>query len=110
MADIGEPKVKVPSAPAKAGDIVQIKTLINHPMESGMRKDDKGEVIPAHFIEEVTVEYDGKTVLKGKWTAAISKNPFFSFSLKASKTGPVKVSWKDNKGGNFTASADLTVG
>ena len=110
MADIGDPKVKIPSGPVKAGDLVQVKTLINHPMESGLRKDDKGETVPAHFIEEVTVEYGGKTVIKGKWTGAISKNPYFAFTLKAAQSGPVKVTWKDSKGESFNASADLTVG
>ncbi len=110
MAAIGKPKVRGPRKPVAKGNIVKIKTLIKHPMESGLRKDKAtGEVIPAHFIESVNVEYLGKTVLKTTWTGGISKNPYFSFALRATETGDVKVTWKDNKGESFQASAKVTV-
>ncbi|MBF0369733.1 MAG: thiosulfate oxidation carrier complex protein SoxZ [Magnetococcales bacterium] len=111
MAAIGKPKVRGPRKPVKAGDSVLIKTLIKHPMESGLRKNkDTGEPIPAHFINSVVAEYDGNQVLKAEWTGAVSKNPFLSFNVKATKAGPVKVTWTDNQGGSFSASANLKVG
>ncbi|MBF0181722.1 MAG: thiosulfate oxidation carrier complex protein SoxZ [Magnetococcales bacterium] len=110
MADIGEPKVRAPEKPLKKGELALIKTLIKHPMESGLRKDkNTGETIPAHFIETITAEYGGATIMKATWTGAVSKNPFFSFYLKADKAGPVNVTWKDNKGQEWKEKAELKV-
>ena len=66
---------------AKAKDgVATVKCLISHPMETGLRKDKKsGKMIPAEFIQEVTCEHGGKTVLGAEWGSAISKNPFQSF-------------------------------
>lgn len=77
-----------------------VKALINHTMETGLRKDKKtGKKIPAHFIQKVTCEHKGKTVLTAHWGTAISKNPFLSFKFKGAKSGDtLKISWVDNKG------------
>lgn len=110
MADIGEPKVRGPGKPLKKGELTLIKTLIKHPMESGLRKDkETGETIPAHFIQELSAEYGGAVVMKATLSGSVSKNPFFSFYLKADKTGPCNVTWKDNKGQEWKDKADITV-
>jgi sulfur-oxidizing protein SoxZ len=110
MAVIGKPKVRGPRKAVAKGSVIKMKTLIKHPMESGLRKDSNtGQTIPAHFIESVVVEYGGKSVINATWTGAISKNPYFSFNLKATNSGPVKVTWKDNQGGEFSAKANLKV-
>ncbi|MBF0428513.1 MAG: thiosulfate oxidation carrier complex protein SoxZ [Magnetococcales bacterium] len=110
MADIGEPRVRGPEKPLKKGELALIKTLIKHPMESGLRKDkETGNVIPAHFIEEVSAEFGGVSVMKATWSGAISKNPFFSFYVKADKSGPLTVTWKDNKGEKWTEKAEIKV-
>lgn len=107
---IGNPKVRGPKKPVSAGTIVQVKSLIKHPMESGFRKDKAtGDTIPAYFINSVVVEYGGKEVLTAKWTGAVSKNPYFSFSVKAVATGPLKMTWKDTKGQSFDASTTIKV-
>lgn len=92
-----------------AGDVADVKVLMNHPMETGQRKDAKtGQLIPAHFINTVTASVNGKTVLDAQWSQAISKNPFLGFKVKGAKTGDkVTVSWHDNKGDKN--SADATV-
>lgn len=110
MAAIGSPKVRGPQKPVAKGTIVDFKTMVKHPMESGLRKDKAtGEPIPAHHITDVTVEYMDKTILSSEWSGSISKNPFFSFSVMADATSEVKVTWKDNKGESFTASSKLEV-
>ncbi|MBF0448223.1 MAG: thiosulfate oxidation carrier complex protein SoxZ [Magnetococcales bacterium] len=107
---IGDPKVRGPRKSVAQGSIVQFKTLLKHPMESGLRKNkETGEPIPAHFVESVKVTYAGKVVIDAVWSGSISKNPFFSFSLKANESGPVVVTWKDNQAMEFTAEASLTV-
>lgn len=81
------------------GGKVQVKALITHPMETGLRKDKKtGDKIPAHYITEVKVEANGKTVMVADWSGSVSKNPFLSFSYAGAKSDKVKLSWKDNQG------------
>ncbi len=87
----------------------EVKILMNHPMETGARKDQKtNEVIPAHFIQEVTCEHGGKVVLSSDWSAGISKNPYLSFKFKGGAAEEsVKVTWKDNKGETETQEAKI---
>jgi len=82
------------------GDVTTVKALISHPMDTGLVKDKKtGKPIPAHFIQEVTCEHNGKNVLTALWGAAISKNPYLSFKFKGAKAGDtLALSWVDNKG------------
>ncbi|GAA0417985.1 thiosulfate oxidation carrier complex protein SoxZ [Cocleimonas flava] len=81
------------------GGKVQVKALITHPMETGLRKDKKtGDKIPAHYITEVKVEANGKTVLTADWSGSVSKNPFISFNYAGSKGDKVKLTWTDNMG------------
>ena len=92
------------------GDVTEVKALMSHPMETGLRKDKKtGEKIPAHFIKEVICEHNGKTVMTAYWGVAVSKNPYLAFKFKgAAKGDTVVVSWSDNKG--ETATGDAKVG
>jgi sulfur-oxidizing protein SoxZ len=81
------------------GEITEVQTLIQHPMDSGFVKNETGQIIPAHFIQELTFEYDGKKVFVADWGTAVSKDPYVKFSFKGgSKGGELKVSWIDNKG------------
>ena len=81
------------------GDSTEVKVLMAHEMESGQRKDAQGQVIPAWFIQTVTVTWNGKTVLAAQWGTAISKNPFLSFKFKGGAKGDrITVTWIDNRG------------
>jgi sulfur-oxidizing protein SoxZ len=81
------------------GDIADIRVLMSHAMETGQRKDSDGKVIPAHYIQTLSVAVNGKTVVAGQSGPAVSRNPVFGFKVKSAKTGDkVTVSWKDNKG------------
>ena len=80
------------------GDYTDIRVLMAHPMETGQRKV-KGKVVPAHFIENVTVKVNGKTVVEGLTSQAVSRNPVFSFRVKGGNKGDkVEIGWVDNKG------------
>jgi sulfur-oxidizing protein SoxZ len=95
---------------AKAKDgVATVKCLISHPMETGLRKDKKtGEPVPAHFIQEVTCEHSGKTVLSAQWNSSISKNPFLSFKFSGAKSGDsIKISWVDNMGESDSEEAAI---
>ncbi len=81
------------------GDTTEVKVLMLHPMETGRRKNDFDETIPAHFIQLVTATLNGKTVLEAQWGTGISKNPYLTFYLKGAKIGDsISVKWVDNKG------------
>ncbi|HET7670233.1 MAG TPA: thiosulfate oxidation carrier complex protein SoxZ [Burkholderiales bacterium] len=76
-----------------------VRVLMTHPMETGQRKDSDGKIIPLHFIQTVTVKVNGKTVVEGQVSQAVSRNPVFSFRLKGGAKGDkIEVSWLDNKG------------
>ena len=78
-------------------------------METGLRKNKKtGKLIPAHFIQEVVCEYNGKTVMNAQWNGTISKNPFLSFAFTGAKSGDkIKVSWVDNTGKSDSTEAEM---
>ena len=85
-------------ATAKDG-IADIRVLMSHPMETGQRKDGDGKIVPMHFIQNVTVKLNGRTVIEGQISQAVSRNPVFSFRVKGGKTGDkVEISWLDNLG------------
>jgi sulfur-oxidizing protein SoxZ len=90
------------------GDITEVQALIQHPMDSGFVKDAQGAVIPAHFIQELTFEYDGKAVFVADWGPAVSKDPYVKFSFKGGKKGDdLKIGWVDNKGTTDTTVAKI---
>jgi sulfur-oxidizing protein SoxZ len=109
MAKTGTARVRVGSA--KQGQPVQVRALILHPMETGLRKDPKtGEKIPAHWVKKVKADYNGERVFEADWSVAISKNPYLSYYLNPGSGGTLKMTWEDNKGGTFTAEAEVKVG
>ena len=58
------------------GDVADVRILMRHPMETGQRKDAKGDIVPVHFIQNVVVAHNGKTVLDAQWSQAVSRDPF----------------------------------
>jgi sulfur-oxidizing protein SoxZ len=92
-----------------AGGAAEVKCLMNHPMETGLRKDAKtGAVVPAHHITNVTATLNGKPVLDAQWGGGISKNPYLAFKVAGAKAGDkVVVNWVDNTGDKNTAEATI---
>lgn len=84
----------------RLAQVTEIKVLIKHPMENGRNRDPlTGELIPAHFIQELTLELNGKAVINAELGGSMSKDPFFSFRLKNVRAGDrLVVSWRDNQG------------
>ncbi|MGI9386896.1 MAG: thiosulfate oxidation carrier complex protein SoxZ [Methyloligellaceae bacterium] len=106
---MAKPRVKVPKT-AKAGDIIQIKTLVTHKMDTGLQKDKKtGELIPQNIIDSFVATYNGEVVFSARPHAAISANPYIAFKIKVDKTGDLEMVWKDDKGKSWTAKKTITV-
>lgn len=101
-------RLKVPKTASK-GDIITIKSLISHPMETGQRKDKSGNKIPRKIINNVVCTYNGRKVLESDWHPAISANPYLAFNLRASESGTIEITWTDDDGSKTTQSADITV-
>lgn len=91
------------------GDYVEVKVLISHPMETGRRKDDFSNIVPAHFVQLLTASLNGKQVLESQWGTGISKNPYLTFRLKGAKLGDVvSITWYDNLGATATQEIEVT--
>jgi sulfur-oxidizing protein SoxZ len=90
------------------GDKINVRVLMSHEMETGLRKDAAGKTIPALFIQEVTATCNGKTVLSAQWGTSIAKNPFLQFRFSGAKAGDkVVVSWVDSKGDKRSDEATI---
>jgi sulfur-oxidizing protein SoxZ len=103
-----KPRVKVPKTASK-GEIIEIKTLISHPMESGQRKDKQGKVIPRKIINKFTASFNGKEFLVADWAPAVAANPYMAFHMRATESGTVEFKWVDDDGSVYTAKKDLKV-
>ena len=109
MASGVKPRVKVPKS-AAAGEVVTIKTLISHKMESGQRKDGDGNVIPRSIINRFTCDFNGQNVIDVELFPAISTNPYFEFEATIPEAGDMKFTWYDDDGSVYETSKSIAVG
>jgi len=76
-----------------------VRVLMTHPMETGQRKDSSGKLVPAHFIQNITVRRNGKTVVEAETSQAVARNPVFTFRIQGGAKGDrIEVSWVDTQG------------
>lgn len=94
---------------AKAGEVLEIKVMIAHPMDTGYAVTSRGDLIPRHIINRFVCTYDGEEVLAVELFPAIAANPFLSFFIVATKTGTLTFAWTDDKGMTETSASPLTV-
>ena len=88
---------------SSTGDVVEVKVLMRHDMETGLRKDASGTIVPAHFIQQLVAKCNDKVVLDSLFGTSVSKDPFLSFKFKGGKKGDkVTVTWTDNQGDSRT--------
>lgn len=105
-----KPRIRMP-ATAKAGDVVEVKTLISHDMESGNRKDKaSGQLVPRKIINKFVVKFNGKPLMTADWNTAISANPFQSFWVRVPESGTFDFEWTDDDGTVYKAEQKVTVG
>lgn len=108
MADDVKPRVKVPKS-AAAGEAIVIKTLINHVMESGQRKDSDGNPIPRSIINRFTAEFNGQMVVDVTMEPAISANPYFEFQATVPEAGEFTFTWYDDDGSVYTDKKSIEI-
>jgi sulfur-oxidizing protein SoxZ len=106
MAD--KARLRIPET-ANKGDVIQIKTLVAHPMENGFRKDDTGKTIPRKIINSFVCTFGGKEVFRADLEPAIAANPYFEFTVKVEESGTFSFAWVDDDGTVTTAEQAITV-
>jgi sulfur-oxidizing protein SoxZ len=94
---------------AKRGDIIEIKTLMSHIMETGFRRTAGGDLVPRDIITSFTCRYNGSEIFRADLFPAISANPFVSFFTVAKESGKLEFEWIGDNGFSATASASITV-
>jgi sulfur-oxidizing protein SoxZ len=94
---------------AKRGDIIDIKTLINHPMETGYRRDDMGQAIARDIFKTLAVSYNGTEIFRAEMFPGTAANPFIAFTTVATETGTLVFTWTDEKGATHVEKAQITV-
>ena len=102
------PRLKIPSE-AKKGELIEIKTLMPHIMESGQRKDKDGKIIPRKIINTFTCEFNGKPVFSANLDSAVAANPYMQFFAKVEESGTFRFSWTDDDGTITTAQEKISV-
>ena len=108
MADDIKPRIRVANT-AKKGELVEVKTLVTHPMESGQRKDDSGKLVPRLIVNSLAVTYNGKPVMTARLEPAVSANPYLSFFVKVEESGTLKFTWTDDEKNSWTAESKIEV-
>ncbi len=105
---IGTPRLRAPRS-ARPGEAVEIRTLIDHPMETGLRQEG-GRVAPRDLLNRMVVRVNGEVALQAELRNGTSANPYHVFFLRLDRTSEVEVTWTDERGRSARASARITVG
>jgi sulfur-oxidizing protein SoxZ len=100
--------ISVPTS-AKRGEVVDIKTLVQHPMETGYRRNNAGGAIARDIIEKFVCSYNGDEIFRAELFPAIAANPFIAFSTVATESGTIAFSWTNGRGEAQTESVAITV-
>src|SRR3954447_2738191 len=103
------PRIRLDKKTAQKGDLVEVKTLVSHAMESGQRRDSAGAVVPRKIINKFTVELNDKPLFAADLEPAISANPYMQFKFKAQESGTLTFTWIDDDGTKITAEEKITV-
>ncbi len=105
---MGKVLIRMPTE-AKKGDVIEIKTLISHPMETGLRRDNTGRPIPRHIINRFACRYNSEEVFRADLFPAIAANPFLTFFTVATESGELVFEWTDDQGNTHSEAARITV-
>jgi sulfur-oxidizing protein SoxZ len=108
LSRIGTARVRVPEN-AKRGEVIEIRAMVEHPMESGFRYNNIGRLVPRHIVETFTCTYNGREVFRARLHPAVSTNPYFLFHTVATESGELMFTWTDDQGGVATISARIEV-
>jgi sulfur-oxidizing protein SoxZ len=103
-----KPRVKLPDT-IKIGDIIEIKALITHPMETGQRRDVNGQLVPRNIIKSLQASFNGQQFFTAELQPGVSANPFIAFHMKVIGPGDLEVVWSDDNETVLTERQKLTL-
>jgi sulfur-oxidizing protein SoxZ len=103
------PRVRMPTS-AKVGEVIEVKTLISHEMESGNRKDKDGKSIPRKIIRSFAASFNGREVFRSDWHPAIAANPYLAFFVRVPEAGTFEFAWTDDDGSVYKAEQKIAIG
>jgi sulfur-oxidizing protein SoxZ len=104
-----KPRIKLDKKEVKKGDLVEVKALVSHTMETGQRRDSAGNTIPRKIINKFTCTVNGKEVFSADFEPAVAANPYIQFKFKATESGPVVLTWTDDDGSKIVGEEKITV-
>lgn len=102
------PRLRLPDRVVQ-GDVVEIKTLLSHPMESGHRVDGQGNPIPRLIVETMIATFNGVEVFRAEWSSGVAANPYQAFMLRVDEPGDLEVVWADEAGNVWRERAQIAV-
>lgn len=108
MSRIGAGRVRMPERAAR-GEVIEIRAMVEHPMDSGFRVDNMGRTIPRHIVETFSCAYNGREIFRVRLHPAISTNPYFLFHAVATESGELVFTWSDDQGGSASQTARIEV-
>ena len=109
MATAAKPRIKLDKKEVRKGDLVEVKALVAHIMETGQRKDAQGATIARKILNKFTCTVAGKQVFAADFEPAVSANPYVQFKFKATESGPVVLTWTDDDGSTIVGEETITV-
>ena len=101
-------RIAVPEQ-ARTGEVIEIKALIQHRMETGYRRDEYGQAIPRDILKHFECLYNGERVFHAEFFPAVAANPLLTFYTRATESGSLLFRWTDQHGRVYTRSAALEV-
>ena len=101
-------RVQVPQS-VRRGEVFEVRVLVQHPMETGFRRDMNGRAIPLNVLDHLACRYGGREVFSATLGSGVAANPYVAFFVTADASGPIMVEWSDDKGekGNFIATISV---
>ena len=104
-----KPRIKLDKKDAKKGDLVEVKALVSHVMENGLRRDASGNVVPRKILNKFVCLVAGKQVFAADFETAVSANPYIQFKFRAEESGQVVLSWTDDDGSTIIGQDSIKV-
>jgi sulfur-oxidizing protein SoxZ len=101
--------MKLDKKQAKKGELVEVKALVSHVMETGQRRDSAGKIVPRKILNKFVCTVNGKEVFSADFEPAISANPYIQFKFKAQESGPVVLTWIDDDGSKIVGEDRIAV-
>ncbi|QJR16022.1 thiosulfate oxidation carrier complex protein SoxZ [Usitatibacter palustris] len=101
-------RIQLPPS-VKKGEIFQVRVLVQHPMETGFRRDEQGRAVPVNVVDQLVCRYAGREIFRAELGTGMSANPYLAFHAVAQASGEIEVEYRDDRGERGSAKAMLTV-